>query len=259
MADVSTRNKRGGLAGNNRARPYPSAPTGSWKLDAPRAPNARNTTAEFSISDRIVVSNLHYEVTPQDLVTIFETMGSLAREPTIRYDRSGRSLGVAQVTFVNPGDAALAHRRLDGVSAKGQPMSIVLEKGIPAPSHGNFSLEGVPTGPRAAGRGTAGSLLNRMSKPPLLQRLDQSLPRNTARQQQPSPQAPRAPRSHKQQPSTRNPPSAPRQPKTKPTATPATPKTAQDLDRELEAYLVDDSLPAAEVVANGAGEDVEMH
>jgi len=84
MADVSSR-RRGGFTGGRgrapRSAPYltDSAPSGLWKREVDSG--SRSTDGP---SERLVVTNLHYEVMPSDLKGIFESIGNLAREPTIR-------------------------------------------------------------------------------------------------------------------------------------------------------------------------------
>ncbi|KAH9975503.1 hypothetical protein BGW80DRAFT_1225019 [Lactifluus volemus] len=108
-------------------------------------------------SNKLVVTNLHYEITPKDLTAIFGQVGTLVREPYIRYDRSGRSSGVAIITFETPAEATRSKKQLDGVLAKGQPISIEFDKG-----------------PSRRASAPAPSLLNRIQKPPLLHRLGQA-------------------------------------------------------------------------------------
>jgi len=94
---------------------------------------------------------------PKDLTAIFGKIGTLTREPFIRYDRSGRSSGVAIITFETPTEAKLAKRQLDGVLAKGQPIAIQFDQSIPRRASAPPS-----------------SLLSRIQKPPLLNRLDRA-------------------------------------------------------------------------------------
>ncbi|CCO29372.1 hypothetical protein BN14_03383 [Rhizoctonia solani AG-1 IB] len=116
---------------NRRARhpytrpPPPNNPGGQWVHDmAPgstedRKPRPAVSSGTGDEPARLLVSNLHYEVTEKDLSSIFGTIGTLLREPTIRYDRSGRSTGVANITYTHARDAKLAQKQLDGVMAKG--------------------------------------------------------------------------------------------------------------------------------------------
>jgi len=195
------------------ARPPPPAESadGLWVHDlAPGADEGRKARPSSSNaapeSTRLHVSNLHYEVTQKDLASIFGTIGTLLREPTIRYDRSGRSTGVATVQFANARDAKLAQKQLDGVLAKGEAMSIKLDTGHP------------PRSRTTEGRTSTNALLNRMDKKPLADRLADSGSAND----QVGPV-----RSGKQKGKITG----------KPARTKSTPKTAEDLDKELEAFM----------------------
>ncbi|KAF9517689.1 hypothetical protein BS47DRAFT_473769 [Hydnum rufescens UP504] len=209
-------------------------PTGSWKHDFAEAPP--RPTSDSSPSQRIVVSNLHYEVMPKDLVTIFESIGNLAREPSIRYDRSGRSLGIAYIVFSNPDDALMAKARLDGVSAKGKPMTITIEP--------IRQKNETPVGPRGTSAGKS-TLLNRISSAPLLSRLDSSTPSDQPGQHRRT----RGSRGTGTVTSSRLAAASSR-----PTKIHSKPKTAEDLDRELEAYLGDEKTAVTSPVTG----DVDM-
>ncbi|KAI0298003.1 hypothetical protein BC826DRAFT_1124242 [Russula brevipes] len=131
-----------------------------WVHDrAPGTPRAATQSSDVTapLNNKLMVTNLHYEITPKDLTAIFGQMGTLVREPFIRYDRSGRSSGVAIITFETPAEATRAKKQLNGVLAKGQPISIEFDQGMPR---------------RASA--PASSLLNRIQKPPLLDRLGQA-------------------------------------------------------------------------------------
>ncbi|KAH9964856.1 hypothetical protein BC827DRAFT_1259441 [Russula dissimulans] len=200
-----------------------------WVHD--RAPGAQRIATQSSeltplLSNKLMVTNLHYEITPKDLTAIFGQIGTLVREPHIRYDRSGRSSGVAIITFETPAEATRAKKQLDGVLAKGQPISIEFDQGAP----------------RRAGA-TASSLLNRIQKPPLLDRLGQSQTKakaslilGTIRGRGRG----RGTGSGRDRTST------------------ALPKSAAELDNELDAFMAVDSgsgTPSAKPAENG---DVEM-
>ncbi|KAI0060061.1 hypothetical protein BV25DRAFT_978406 [Artomyces pyxidatus] len=117
-----------------------------------------STTSKGGLSSKILVTNLHYEISQKDLTAIFGQMGTLVREPLIRFDRSGRSEGKAIVTFETPAEATRAKKQLNGVLAKGQPMEI------------EFEAESIPRRAAAA----PSSLLDRMQKAPLIARLGQA-------------------------------------------------------------------------------------
>ncbi|KAI9067004.1 RNA-binding domain-containing protein [Trametes sanguinea] len=232
---------------NRAQKPYsrpaarPRGSDGQWLHDkAPGVPRALQTNAPSRPSGgltntRIIVSNLHYEITPQDLTQIFGQIGTLVREPQIRYDRSGRSSGVAVITFETPAEATRAKKQFDGILAKNQPMSITYDTSP-------------PPGPKGARRSaSAPSLLNRIEKPPLIERLS----RNDAKAQHTAALDRGV---------------GPVRTKARTGGRPARskPKTAEDLDKELEAFMKDDitsgqTEPTSTKATAGAGEgDVEM-
>jgi len=238
-------------------RPAPRADVdGQWLHDrAPTGPaKMRNATTRAptapaaSISNKLVVSNLHYEITPKDLISIFGQIGTLIREPLLRYDRSGRSSGSAIIAFETAAEAIRAKKQFDGILAKGQPMSIAFDTMPPRAPR------------RATSAPTSASLLNRIQKPPLAERLSQDDSTIKAIK------APSGPRAFTGGP-VRNRPSrggsggantnaniarAPKGPKK--------PKTAEELDQELDAFMGDaDVVPAGDATATvpGAG-DVDM-
>jgi len=202
------------------------------KNHGPRSPAGPRSPGAAGPSTRLVVTNLHYEISPKDLTAIFGQIGTLVSEPQIRYDRSGRSSGTAIVSFETVAEATRARKQFDGILAKGQPMSIAFEAAPPRQPRG-----------RSSSAPTTSSLLNRIQKAPLLDRLsgskdDSSLrtprgvgPVRTARGAQKSARGGKA--------------AAPKKSKT--------PKTAADLDRELDAFMGDNDTPT-----QAAPPDVEM-
>ncbi|KAF8155891.1 hypothetical protein B0H34DRAFT_715259 [Crassisporium funariophilum] len=224
---------------------HDKAPTGPAKMRnaANRGPIA-HAAPVASINSKLVVSNLHYEITPKDLSSVFGTIGTLVREPLLRYDRSGRSIGSAIIAFETAVEATRAKKQLDGVLAKGQPMSIAYDT-MP------------PRAPRAPARSssapTTSSLLNRIQKPPLADRLSRD--DSTIK----APSGPRAftggpvrnrpSRGANNANNARAPKGAPRGPKKV--------KTAEELDKELDAFMGDaESTPVDSTDATTA--DVEM-
>jgi len=217
--------------GDNSLRGGAPASSANGAATRPVQPAAANS--------KIVVSNLHYEITPKDLAAIFGQIGTLVREPLIRYDRSGRSSGVAIISFETPAEATRAKKQFDGILAKGQPMSITYD--TEPPRH-----------PRQTRRSASApqSLLNRIQKPPLLDRLSRD---DTATRAAPSARGfvgPIRPRGRGLRPR--------REPRV---------KTAEQLDKELDAFMGDSepavqttgSVPAAQATeTNAAQEDVEM-
>ncbi|CDO70486.1 hypothetical protein BN946_scf184569.g29 [Trametes cinnabarina] len=149
---------------------------------------------------------------------------------------SGRSSGVAVITFETPAEATRAKKQFDGILAKNQPMAIAYDTSP-------------PPGARSARRSaSAPSLLNRIEKPPLIERIsrnDSKPQRNAASDRSVGPVRTKALRSGGR-------------------AARSKPKTAEDLDKELEAFMKDDittgqAQPATATAATGTGEgDVEM-
>jgi len=215
------------------------APTGPAKMrnaaiHAPVAPAA-------SLNNKLVVSNLHYEITPKDLISIFGQIGTLIREPLLRYDRSGRSSGSAIIAFESVAEAIRAKKQFDGILAKGQPMSIDFDTMPPR---------------RSASVPTSASLLNRIQKAPLVDRLsrDDSIIK-----------APSGPRAFAGGP-VRNRPSRGGGGGSANTNTnivrtlkgPKKIKTAAELDQELDAFMGDSEVvPLGDAAASAAG-DVDM-
>ncbi|EJD39515.1 hypothetical protein AURDEDRAFT_116082 [Auricularia subglabra TFB-10046 SS5] len=163
---------------SRRGKPYDRpertrAPEGQWLHDrAPRgSAKGRDSTGgrqrrssdggDDEAMPKLVVSNLHYEVTDRDLSSAFGAYGSFSREPFIRYDRSGRSTGVGVVIYTTADEAARAKAQMQGVILKGEPIDIKYEKFLPRTEKpGGRPLSSDPS-----------SLLNRIGKPPLKDRI----------------------------------------------------------------------------------------
>jgi RNA recognition motif-containing protein len=73
----------------------------------------------------LLVSNLHYQATEGDLMSLFSFIGTVL-SARIQFDKSGRSLGLATVVFVDPRDAKKAMQKYDGVMLDEIPISIKL-------------------------------------------------------------------------------------------------------------------------------------
>ncbi|KAF9380180.1 hypothetical protein CPC16_010431 [Podila verticillata] len=139
---------RGGNSGrdsparNNRSSPYNrNSPDDRWTHDKfddnPKSGrttggnnnnnnnNTHNTRATSNESNpKIIVENLHYAVTLEDIKVLFETHAGPVKFAEVKYDLSGRSTGVATILFKVPGDAAVAIKKLNGVALDGQAMKI---------------------------------------------------------------------------------------------------------------------------------------
>ncbi|KZS87252.1 hypothetical protein SISNIDRAFT_480202 [Sistotremastrum niveocremeum HHB9708] len=187
----------------SRPQPRPQADDDLWVHDKAPPPE---TASSALAQTKLRVENLHYSVTEKDLATIFGVIGTLSREPMIRYDRSGRSTGVATVFFNTPAEATRAKLQLNGVMAKGEQMKI--------------SIETPPTGPRNLNGGSR--LIDRIAKPPLADRI-----RADQAPSGPGPVRHRTPRGPARGRGAR--PARPARPAN---------KTAEELDKELDNFMV---------------------
>ncbi|KAK3832745.1 MAG: hypothetical protein JOS17DRAFT_827526 [Linnemannia elongata] len=84
--------------------------------------------------NKVIVENLHYAVTLEDIKELFTTHAGPVKFAEVKYDLSGRSTGVATITFKEAKDAASAIEKLHGIALDGQPMKI---KFAPAPASNN--------------------------------------------------------------------------------------------------------------------------
>ncbi|GAA5919708.1 hypothetical protein JCM1841_000758 [Sporobolomyces salmonicolor] len=272
-APVNSRRQSGGTGGRNS--PY-ARPSDSWKHDrfdqdsqpsaspssapegslAARLSGNAAAPAQTGRSNKLVIRNLHYEVSERELELLFVQIGPIASGPKIKFDRSGRSEGIAWVTYTSEEHAAQAKEAFDGASAKGQNIKVdfdfrpdrAAERGVPAPGSLLARLESDHSrGPKyaspsstARGRGGPGAQRGVGSFDP---RDSRSAPRGGAR----GGRGGRGGREGGREPRERK-----------------EPKTNDDLDRELEAYLKSPSgteekkdapAPRQDAVS---GDDVEM-
>ncbi|KKZ67951.1 hypothetical protein EMCG_06383 [[Emmonsia] crescens] len=105
---------------------------------------------------KIRVSNLHYDLTEEDLEDLFTRIGPI-NTLSLRYDRAGRSEGVAFVTYKRLVDAQTAIREFDGANAKGQPITLTLMSSAPVRTTGRNPFDFVEK--------PKGSLFDRTEKP----------------------------------------------------------------------------------------------
>ncbi|CEJ95011.1 hypothetical protein VHEMI10514 [[Torrubiella] hemipterigena] len=113
----------------------------SRKAPAPR--RRREDAPSEPAGTKIKVENIHYDLTEDDLDELFKRIGPIVRLQ-LRYDRAGRSLGTAYVTYKEKHDAEEAVKQFDGANANGQPIRLTI-----LPSRNPFDNAFMPGRPLA--------------------------------------------------------------------------------------------------------------
>jgi len=112
-------------------------------------PLNRRNNVNIQTTGKVIVSNLGDHVTSDDVKEIFEKTGTIT-QAFVKFDKSGKSTGTAEVVYARKNDARIAQRDLDGAQVDGKTIRVNLS---PESSNltRNFSSRG-----RALNRGSTG-------------------------------------------------------------------------------------------------------
>ncbi|KAK1403586.1 THO complex subunit 4 [Heracleum sosnowskyi] len=115
----------------NRSSPYShvEAPETKWKHDMFSQYAATSYSPMLypfyyvQTGTKILVSNLDYEVSDDDIKDLFSVVGDV-KKISVHYDKSGRSEGTAEIVYSQWKDAEAAVKRYNSIQLDGKPMEV---------------------------------------------------------------------------------------------------------------------------------------
>ncbi|XP_076366696.1 THO complex subunit 4-B-like [Tachypleus tridentatus] len=123
---------------------------------------------------KLMVSNLDFGVSDADIKELFSEFGAL-KKAAVHYDKSGRSLGTADVVFEQRSDAVKAMKQYNGVPLDGRPMSIQIVTSITQRGAISSRIGSAVRGERGRSRGQGRGRGGQNRKLPTAEELDAEL------------------------------------------------------------------------------------
>lgn len=125
---INKGNKTNNVRGKqNLQKPRPTGARQGIRKGGPKQTTARQQQISPKKFESTVlhVSNLHYKVNDKDIRDLFGNIGSL-KKAAVHYDKSGRSLGTAEVIYLQRIHAIEAIKTYNQRALDGRPMSVAL-------------------------------------------------------------------------------------------------------------------------------------